>query len=382
MKLIKNAKIYPIEGDIIECGDILIEGTKIKEVGVNLSCEGAEIIDATGLIAMPGMVDAHSHIGGFDIMTGAQDVNEMVKNVTAEIEIADGLDPKSPMFKEAIESGITTSGIAPGSGNVIGGMVSAVKSYGATMDEMILKKEIALKAAMGGNPKGVYGSRNQMPMTRMGVAAVLRNYFREVQEYMKKQEEAKENPEKMPKFDQAMENGAKVLRKEIPLKMHCTLFDMVTVINLAKEFDFNFTLDHAWGASMYMEELVKAKAPILFGPIAVAKGFGESLLVDIDSVVELDRRGVDCSIVTDGPVYHPWSIVSQAAEVIRYGLPQQRVLRMLTINPAKAMLCEDRIGSLEPGKDADILLFKGEPVLDVTAYVEKTIINGEVVFEN
>lgn len=382
MKLIKNAKIYPIEGDIIECGDILIEGTKIKEVGVNLSCEGAEIIDATGLIAMPGMVDAHSHIGGFDIMTGAQDVNEMVKNVTAEIEIADGLDPKSPMFKEAVESGITTSGIAPGSGNVIGGMVSAVKSYGATMDEMILKKEIALKAAMGGNPKGVYGTRNQMPMTRMGVAAVLRNFFREVQEYMKKQEEAKENPEKMPKFDQAMENGAKVLRKEIPLKMHCTLFDMVTVINLAREFDFNFTLDHAWGASMYMEELVKAKAPILFGPIAVAKGFGESLLVDIDSVVELDRRGVDCSIVTDGPVYHPWSIVSQAAEVIRYGLPQQRVLRMLTINPAKAMLCEDRIGSLEPGKDADILLFKGEPVLDVTAYVEKTIINGEVVFEN
>jgi len=194
MKLIKNAKIYPIEGEIIECGDILIEGTKIKAIGENLSCEEAEIIDATGLIAMPGMIDAHSHIGGFDIMTGAQDVNEMVKNVTAEIEIADGLDPKSPMFKEALESGITTSGIAPGSGNVIGGMVSAVKSYGATMDEMILKKEIALKAAMGGNPKGVYGSRNQMPMTRMGVAAVLRNYFREVQEYMKKQEEAKDNP--------------------------------------------------------------------------------------------------------------------------------------------------------------------------------------------
>jgi len=382
MKLIKNAKIYPIEGEIIECGDILIEGTKIKAIGENLSCEEAEIIDATGLIAMPGMIDAHSHIGGFDIMTGAQDVNEMVKNVTAEIEIADGLDPKSPMFKEALESGITTSGIAPGSGNVIGGMVSAVKSYGATMDEMILKKEIALKAAMGGNPKGVYGSRNQMPMTRMGVAAVLRNYFREVQEYMKKQEEAKDNPEKMPKFDQAMENGAKVLRKEIPLKMHCTLFDMVTVINLAKEFDFNFTLDHAWGATMYMEELVKAKAPILFGPIAVAKGFGESLLVDIESVVELDQRGVDCSIVTDGPVYHPWAIVSQAAEVIRYGLSQQRVLRMLTINPAKAILCDDRVGSLVPGKDADILLFKGEPVLDVTAYVAKTIINGEIVFEN
>lgn len=383
MKCIKNAKIYTMdELGTLECGDILIENGKIKAIGKSLDSNGAEVIDATGLIAIPGMVDAHSHIGGFDLMRNDQDVNEMVKNVTAEVEITDGIDPNSPMFDEALASGITCSAIAPGSGNVIGGMVSAIKSYGKTMDEKILKKEIALKAAMGGNPKGVYGTRNQMPMTRMGVASVLRQYFRDVQEYMKKQEEAKDDLDKMPKFDAGLENGAKVLRKEIPLKVHCTQFDMITVINLAKEFDFNFTLDHAWGASRYMEQLVNANCPILFGPVAVAKGFGESLIVDIESTVELDRKGVKCSIITDGPVYHPWSILTQAREVARAGLENERILRMLTINPAEAMLCDDRIGSLKVGKDADIVLFHGEPVMDLNSYVEMTLCNGQVVYKN
>lgn len=379
--LIKNAKIYTMaEQGTLPCADILMENDKIQAIGLNLDANGAEVIDAAGLIAMPGIVDAHSHIGGFENATGAQDVNEMVKNITPEMEIIDGLNPKSPMFIQALESGVTTSAIAPGSGNVIGGIVSAVKSYGGTMEKMVLKKEIALKAAMGGNPKGVYGKRNQMPMTRMGVAAILRQYFRDVQEYMKKQEEAKEDPTKMPKFDQGLENGAKVLRKEIPVKMHCTQFDMITVIELAKEFNFDFTLDHAWGASDYMDAIEEVKCPILFGPIAVAKGFGESIKIDIESVVEMDKRGIPCSIITDGPVYYPWSIISQAGEVIRYGASQESVLRMLTINPAKAMRCDDRIGTLEVGKDADLVLFKGEPILDVKAYVVKTFVNGELAF--
>lgn len=382
-KLIKNAKIYTMHSrGTLPCGDILIEDGKFKEINEKIDAEGAEIIDASGYIAMPGLVDAHSHIGGFDLITGAQDVNEMTKNITPELSILDGLDPQSFMFKSALASGITTSAIAPGSGNVIGGMVAAVKSYGATMEDMVLKKEVALKAAMGGNPKGVYGKRNQTPMTRMAIAQVLRQYFQDVQRYMKQQQEALDDAAKMPVFDQGLENGAKVLRKEIPVKMHCTQFDMLTVIALAKEFDFKYTLDHAWGASLYMDQLVEAGCPILFGPIAVAKGFGESILIDIASVVEMDRRGLSCSIITDGPVYQPWSILSQAGEVVRHGAPQERVLRMLTINPAKAIGCDDRIGSIEAGKDADLILFNKEPLLDVDAYVEKTWINGELVFEN
>ena len=157
---------------------------------------------------------------------------------------------------------------------------------------------------------------------------------------------------------------------------------MITVIELAKEFNFEFTLDHAWGASDYMEPIVAAGCPVIFGPIAVAKGFGESIKIDIDSVVEMDRRGVLCAIMTDGPVYHPWLIVEQAGEVVRYGAPVERAIAMLTINPAKIIGCDQRIGSLEAGKDADIALFDGMPALDPAAVVKMTLVNGEVVYQS
>ena len=380
-RLIKGAKIITMGAlGTLEKADILMEDGKITAIGEGLEALEAEVIDAKGLTAIPGIVDAHSHIGGFEIATGAQDVNEMVKNVTAEVEVIDGLDPRSPSFKEALAAGVTCSAIAPGSGNVIGGVVCAVKSAGqGTIDSMCINRHVALKAAMGGNPKGVYGKRNQMPMTRMGVASILRQYFRDVQEYMKKQEEAKSDPAKMPKWDPAMENGAKVLRHEMPVKMHCTQFDMITVIELAKEFDFEFTLDHAWGASDYMEPIVESGCPVIFGPIAVAKGFGESIKIDIDSVVEMDKRGVLCSIMTDGPVYHPWLIVEQAGEVVRYGADVERAIAMLTINPAKTIGCDQRIGSLEIGKDADIAIFNGMPFSNLTL-CEQVIIDGKREF--
>ena len=385
MLLIKNGKVLTMGPQgVLEQADVLIgDDGKIIEVAENLEASGAEILDASGKIVMPGLVDAHSHIGGFDTDTGAQDLNELTKPQTPEIQAYDGINPLDRSFMESAKAGITTSAITPGSGNVIGGVVCAVKSAGqGTVESMCVNRHVALKAAMGGNPKGVYGKRNQMPMTRMGVASVLRQYFRDVQEYMKKQEEAQNDPAKMPKWDPAMENGAKVLRHEMPVKMHCTQFDMITVIELAKEFNFEFTLDHAWGASDYMEPIVAAGCPVIFGPIAVAKGFGESIKIDIDSVVEMDQRGVLCAIMTDGPVYHPWLIVEQAGEVVRYGAPAERAIAMLTINPAKIIGCDQRIGSLEVGKDADIALFDGIPTLDPTAVVKTTLVNGEVVYQS
>ena len=385
MLLIKNGKVLTMGPQgVLEQADVLIgDDGKIIEVAANLEAPGAEILDASGKIVMPGLVDAHSHIGGFDTDTGAQDLNELTKPQTPEIQAYDGINPLDRSFMESAKAGITTSAITPGSGNVIGGVVCAVKSAGqGTVESMCVNRHVALKAAMGGNPKGVYGKRNQTPMTRMGVASVLRQYFRDVQEYMKKQEEAQNDPAKMPKWDPAMENGAKVLRHEMPVKMHCTQFDMITVIELAKEFNFEFTLDHAWGASDYMEPIVAAGCPVIFGPIAVAKGFGESIKIDIDSVVEMDRRGVLCAIMTDGPVYHPWLIVEQAGEVVRYGAPVERAIAMLTINPAKIIGCDQRIGSLEAGKDADIALFDGMPALDPAAVVKMTLVNGEVVYQS
>ena len=381
MLLIKNAKIYTAAGKVIEKGDILVEKGKIKKIGSNLEAEGAKTIDADGLVAIPGIIDAHSHISGFGQGMSDQDLNEVSGNATPQVEAVFSVDTGSEAFERALKAGITTSAIAPGSGNVIGGTVCAVKSHGKNIEEMCIKNPIALKAALGGNPKGVYGKRNQLPMTRMGIAQVIRENMIKAQEYMDKQEKAGDDQSKMPPRDLGMENVAKVLRKEISLKIHCTQFDIITAIRLSREFDIDFTLEHAWGASDYYDDIMESGCKgIVYGPIGVPLGPGERRKLDIFSLVELDRRGMPCAIMTDGPIFNPDMIVVQAGEVVRAGGRIERVINMLTINAARIMGVDDRIGSLEPGKDADIALFRGTPALDTNARVEHTIVNGEVVW--
>ncbi len=376
MLVIKNAKIYTSADKVYEKADILISEGKILDIGEKLDYGDAEVLDASGLVVTPGIVDAHSHIGTFGTNMGGQDANEMTNNITPEVEIIYSIDTESPLFKRAIKSGITTSAIAPGSGNVIGGMVSALKSEGNSIEDMCIKNPVALKAALGGNPKGVYGKRNQKPMTRMGIASVLRETLIKGQEYMIKREN------KEVDIDLGMENVCKVLRKEIPLKVHCEQFDMLTTIRIAEEFDIFFTLDHAWGASDFYDDIVKSKncKGVIYGPIGVLLLPGECGKIDIESLIELDKRGVACAIMTDGPILNPDVIIVQAGEVIRFGGDIERVINMLTINAARIIGVEDRIGSIEKGKDADIVIFDGTPALDTKATVKHTIINGKVVY--
>ena len=301
----------------------------------------------------------------------------MTKNATPEIEVLYGIDTDSKAFQRVLRSGITTSAIAPGSGNVIGGLVCAVKSYGDSIEDMCIKNPVALKMALGGNPKGVYGKRNQMPMTRMGIAEVIRENYIKATEYLRKKEKGEDIP-----YDQGMENICKVLKREIPMKVHCEQFDMLTTIRISEEFNVEFTLDHAWGASDYYDDISNAKnlRGVIFGPIGVYLTPGECGKVDIDSLIELDRRGVCCSIMTDGPVMNPDLIVNQAGELVRFGMPQEKALEMITINGAKIIGLQDRIGSIEEGKDADIVLFKGSPAVDTDARVVCTIVNGEIAY--
>ena len=382
MKIIKNGFVMTMgpKGDLN--ADILIDNGKIVRIEENIEVDGAEIIDASGMLVLPGLVDAHSHVGGFDTVSGSQDLNEMVSPTTPQLTAYDAIDPDSVLFERALQTGITSNAIVPGSGNVIGGLGVVVKSAGKDLESRCISHAFALKAAVGGNPKGVYGKRNKSPMTRMAIAETLREFFRQVQEYRDQKLEGQKDPEKMPKFDQGLENGLLVLEKKIPLKIHVYQHDMLTCIELAKEFDIRITIDHALGSSDFLDELEenKDRLAIIYGPIGAQKGLNELHLMDIGCLKDLDERGVLCAIMTDGPARNSWMILSQAGEAVRFGCPPERVLRMITINAAKIIGCDDRVGSLEEGKDADIVFFDKNPVVYTSAKVMKTIIDGEVVY--
>lgn len=376
--VIKNAKIYTCAGKIIENGTILIENGKIKAVGENITWEDEEIvIDAQGMIAMPGIVDAHSHIGGFGSDMSDQDLNEMTKNTTPEVEAIYAINTDSKDFEECIKVGITTSIVAPGSGNVIGGLVCAIKTSGNNIEDMCIKNPVALKMALGGNPKGVYGKKSQTPMTRMAIASIIETKLKQTKEYMKKRSE------NQGEFDQGLENVTKLLKKEIHAKIHCEQFDMLTAIRLSEELDFEFTIDHAWGASDYYNDIINSKnlRGILFGPIGVQLSPGECGKIDIESLITLDKKGVNCAIITDSPILHPIAIILQAGEVVRAGAEIEKALNMITINPAKILGLDTTIGSIEENKDADIVIYDYLPIIDTSAKLQYTIINGEIIYK-
>lgn len=382
MLVIKRASVFTGVDETIMTADLLIRDGKIAAVGQSLELPAdVETIDADGLFLMPGLVDAHSHIGGFGI-GNEQDLNEMTANATPGVEAYYAIDTRSEEFERARRGGITTSVVAPGSGNVIGGLVCAVKSAGNSIVDMCIKNPVAMKMALGGNPKGVFGERKQLPMTRMGIAEVIRSQLAKARQYNQKKVEAGDDPAKLPPYDSGMENLVRVLEHEIPLKVHCEQFDMMTTLKIAAEFDIQVTIDHAWGASDYYAELAGSKqlVGIIFGPIGVSLLPGECGKIDIESLAELDRRGVCCAIMTDGPIMHPETLLVQVGEAVRTGTPHARALQMVTKNAAIIAGIDDRVGSLEVGKDADVILLKGVPALDTAARVVRTIIDGRTVY--
>ncbi|MDD7402076.1 MAG: amidohydrolase family protein [Eubacteriales bacterium] len=397
MLVIKNAQVFRAAGpghkrhhqDLAaytekDC-EILIQDGKFAQIGENLSASlGADVpvFDAQGLFLMPGIVDAHSHIGGFGDSLEDQDLNEMTNPATPDLEALYSINPDSFDFDRALSAGITSSILTPGSGNVVCGLVCAFKSQGQSLQSRCIKNPVALKMALGGNPKGVYGDRKQRPMTRMGIAAVIRDCLKKGQEYLEKKAKAQEGKGEAPAFDQALENIGRVLRREIPIKVHCEQFDMLTTLRIAEEFDIMCTLDHAWGASDFYEEICGSKHlhGVIYGPIGVPLLPGECGKIDIDSLAVLDQRGVTCAIMTDGPILHPDQIVTQAGEAVRLGTPHESVLRMLTIQAAQIGLIADRVGSIEEGKDADLCLYQGIPGLDADAHCVRTMVDGKWVY--
>ena len=377
MYVIKNALVYTMADAGVVKADILVENGKIAAIGENLSAE--TVIDAAGKVVTPGFVDAHSHIGGIaDLTPLGEDLNEITNPLTPELDAYYGINPKDKCFGYAIEQGITTSCLIPGSANVVCGWGMAYKSAG---EHRLIKDPVALKAAMGINPKGCYAAKKMEPMTRMAIANLMKKYLRDVKDYMAKKAAAGDDATKLPPYDLGLEHGIPVIEKKIPLKVHSYMHDMMTLLEIAKEFDILVTMDHAQGASDFADELADPHVKgVVFGPTCEPLFPGEGGKLDYECCKMLDDRGVNVAVMTDGPVTAINMLLYEIGEAVRKGMDPVRALGMVTVNAAKILGIEDRVGSLAVGMDADILVWSALPSLAADAVLERVIIDGKTVF--
>lgn len=383
MLVIKNARLLTMTENGSFVGDIRIDGGKIAEIAQNVDTTGCDVFDAEGMYAMPGIIDAHSHIGMWEDGMGREgsDGNEATNPVTPEMRSIDGINPFDRCFREAVACGVTTAVTGPGSANVVGGTFVAMKLYGRSMDEMILKFPVAMKAAFGENPKRVYGDK-ATPATRMAIAAILRKALAGALDYAKKIENAKDDPSKMPERDLGKEALLPVIRRELPLKIHChRADDILTAIRIAKEFNVRFTLDHCTEGylipDLLKETIEETGAGIIIGPLLTDRSKIELRNVSFSAPKALYDAGIDFAMMTDHPVIPEQYLPVCAALAVREGLPEDAALRSITINAARITSIDDRVGSLEVGKDADIAVFSGHP-LDFRSRCVLCTVDGQV----
>ncbi|MFZ5968206.1 MAG: amidohydrolase [Bacillota bacterium] len=383
MLLIKNGTILTMEGRTYEKGSILIQDGKIKEVGENIVVPlDAEIIDAAGKIVMPGMIDAHCHLGMWEDAIGFEgaDGNEATDPVTPHLRAIDAINPMDRTFREAYEGGITAAATGPGSANVIGGQFAVIKTYGDRIDDMIVQAYAAMKCAFGENPKRVYNDKKQSPSTRMATAAILRDTLFKAKEYAEKLEAAKEDPTKKPGFDMKMEALLPVIRGEMPVKAHAhRADDIFTAIRIAKEFNLKLTLEHCTEGHLIAEHITKEGFPAIVGP-----SFGERCKFELKNLTfetpgVLSKAGVKVAIMTDHPVIPLQYLPVCASLAVKAGMDEEEAMKAITIHAAEILGIEDRMGSIKEGKDADIVIWEGHP-FQLHSKVVCTIIDGKVVF--
>jgi imidazolonepropionase-like amidohydrolase len=379
-----NARINTVTDGIIEKGTILIEDGRIKAIGEKLEIPAdAQIIDCTGKWITPGLIDAHTHLGVYEetIDWAGADGNEMTDPATPHVRAMDAINPTEQGFIDAYQGGVTTVQVMPGSANVIGGEMSIVKTHGRILEEMLVKELSGLKVAFGENPKRVYGERKQMPCTRMGTAAVLRDNLTKARNYMKKIEKGALDEDKLPELDLRMETMLKVLRREIPLRAHAhRADDIITAIRIAEEFKVDLTLEHCTEGHRIADIIFNKGYRVTVGPTLSSRSKIELGELGWQTLVELEKAKVPFSIITDHPVIPIQYITLSAALAVREGLSEQTAWEAITINPARHIGLDKRVGSLESGKDADLVVWSGNPIEYLTV-VEQTVIDGKIVYK-
>ncbi|MHA7261927.1 amidohydrolase [Arthrobacter sp. TMN-37] len=371
---ILNAHVVPIDGDPFD-GTVVLEGGKITALGAGVEAPpGMETLDAAGKWLLPGFVDAHVHLGTHEEGEGSagDDTNEMTDPVMAGVRVLDAINPYDPGFDDALAGGVTTVNVNPGSGNPIGGLAVAIHTHGRYIEEMLLRSPSGLKSALGENPKRVYGGKDKTPSTRLGTALIIRKAFKDAQNYLGKDDENARDPH--------LEALAMVLRREIPWRQHAhRADDIATALRLADEFGYDLVLDHGTEAHLLADVLAVRGTPVLIGPLFTTKSKVELRGRSLANPGRLAAAGVEISIITDHPVIPINFLVHQATLAVKEGLDRTTALRSITLNPAKVLGLADRLGSLAVGKDADVVLWSGDP-LDVMQRALTVWIGGRQVY--
>lgn len=385
MLLIKNGKILTMAGKILDQGDILIIDGKIAAVenAIDISFNKNDLlIDAKGLWVMPGIIDAHCHVGISEEKKGneGEDCNELTSAITPYLRSLDAINTMDPAFHNAIQAGITSVMVGPGSTNVVGGQFTFMKTHGRVIEKMIVLAPAAIKVSFGENPKTSHQDMNQPPTSRMTIAAMLREELYKALYYKKKKELAKEMGEDFEE-DFRLEPWIYVLEKRIPLKAHVhRTDDILTAIRIAKEFDLNMTLDHCTEGHIIAEEIKDSGYCAILGPDLACRNKLEVQNADFKTAGVLNSKGVKVAIMTDHPVTLIQYLPLYAGLAAKKGLGIEEGLKAITINPAIICGVGDRVGSIEVGKDADIAIFTGNP-MEVFTHTVYTIINGEIVYK-
>ena len=385
MLVFTGAKIYPVIGEVLENGMIKVDDLgKIIEIGERVSVsEDDEKIDLAGKVIIPGLIDAHSHVGMWGDGEGksGKDGNESARAIAGEVRAMDSVNPRQVSFEVAREGGITSMQILPGSGNPIGGLGFACKSAGNIIDEMVIKNPTGLKGATGENPKRNHGERQKRSLaTRMGTASMIREYFIEAKEYGVEKEKARIEGEVF-KADLNLESGLMVLNGEIPFRVHAHRHDdIVTVIRICEELGIDYSIEHCTDGHLIAEYLGEKNVTAIVGPGLSTRMKVETANMTDKNPAILHQAGVKVCLMTDHPFLNCKYFLQYGAISYKYGLPFHETLKAMTINPAEVIGIEDRVGSLEVGKDADFLVLNDEP-FTYKGYILQTYIEGNIVWE-
>ena len=378
MLLIQNGLLYTMEEEKPFYGDILIKDGKIERIADKITAgSNMEVIDAMGLNVFPGFIDAHSHIGISEekVSVLGDSCDEGTNPVTPTMRAIDAINPMDSAFHNALAVGITGVIVGPGSANAIGGQFAFIKTYGRCMDDMIVLAPAAIKIAFGENPITNYGTNGNMPTTRMAIASLIREELHKAKQYF-------ENPDKnLQDMEYTMECYRELFEGKIPLKAHAhRADDIFTAIRIAKEFGLKLTLDHCTEGHLVAEKIAESGFPAIVGPSLSSRSKYEVRELDFKTPGVLKKAGVTVAVTCDHPVTRIQYLPLCAGIAAKEGLGEMGALRAITIDAAKISGVDKRLGSLKEGKDADIVIYEGNP-LEINGTALFTLVDGKVVWE-